>query len=239
MKEAIKHRFATATTTYDQHALLQREVADILLHKLKREMNQPPRSILEIGCGTGYLTEQLGHLFPHSHIIGVDLAPAMLKVSRQTYPQGSYLAGDGEQLPFLKPFDLIASSLCVQWFQQPEISLKNLTKLGKNLALTTFGSQSFQEWHEACRKYDVPIRTQKFLSSETLKQILGPTYSIKSHLIQEQFNSWREFWQQLRAIGASQGTDIPSTSSFKNIKTVLGLKEICVTHEIIFITSKR
>lgn len=238
MKQAIKHRFASAAMAYDQHALLQREVADILIQKLYKDMDQHPQSILEIGCGTGYLTKQLGFLFPNSHIVGLDLAPAMLKVCRKTYPQGNYLAADGEQLPFTAPFDLIASSLCLQWFQQPEVSLKNLINLGKKLALTTFGPQSFREWHEACQQYDIPVRTQKFLSPKILNQIFGSHYSIETRLIQKHFDSWQEFWQQIRAIGASHGTDTPSQASFKNLKTVLGLKEIYVTHEIIFITSK-
>lgn len=238
VKSVIKRRFATAAMAYDQHAFLQRDVADTLIHKLKENIIHPPQSILEIGCGTGYLTNQLGHLFTQSYIVGLDLAPTMLNVCQKAYSQGNYLAADGEQLPFIEPFDLIASSLCLQWFQQPEASLKNLIKLGKNLALTTFGPQSFREWHEICQQYNIPIRTQKFLSIEALSQIFGNSYSIESLLIQKPFTGWQAFWQQIRAIGASHGTGNPSQTPSKNLKTVLGLKDICVTHEIIFITTK-
>ena len=36
------------------------------------------KNILEIGCGTGYLTRALIELFPSAHITAVDIAPGMI-----------------------------------------------------------------------------------------------------------------------------------------------------------------
>jgi malonyl-CoA O-methyltransferase len=237
MKSGIKHRFSAAADTYDQYADLQRYVADCLMNYIIKGDYSPSHSILEIGCVTGYLTKKMGDLYPISDLIGIDIVSSMLKKCQKGYPGGHYLVADGEYLPFNQPFDLIASNLCLQWFQNPSTSLQQIVKLGKTVMLSTFGSRSFQEWRDVCRQYDLPIRTQKFLSIDELKAILGPNYCIESQLIKKSFPSWWAFWHQIRKIGASQGADSAASSSLKNLKQVLMIEEIEVTHEIIFINN--
>jgi malonyl-CoA O-methyltransferase len=235
MKPGVKHRFSVAVDTYDQYADLQRYVADCLMNYIIKGDYSPPHSILEIGCGTGYLTKKMGDLYPISDLIGIDIVPSMLKKCQERYSCGHYLVADGEHLPFNQSFDLIASNLCLQWFQNPSTSLQQIVKLGKTLVLSTFGSRSFEEWHDVCRQYDLPIRTQKFLSIDELKVILGSNYCIESQLIKKSFASWWAFWHQIRKIGASQGIGSTAPSSLKNLKQALMIEEIKVTHEIIFI----
>ncbi len=38
--------------------------------------------ILELGCGTGYVTEQLSNLFPKAHITAIDFAESMIEVAK-------------------------------------------------------------------------------------------------------------------------------------------------------------
>lgn len=236
MKSAVKHRFSAAASTYDQYADLQRYVAENLIQRIISASSSPsPDSILEVGCGTGYLTEKIRDLYPASSLIGIDIAAGMVNICRQRCSNGQYIVADGEHLPFHQSFDLIISNLCLQWFRNPTASLPQLVSLGKNVALSTFGSQSFQEWHEVCREYDLPIRTQKLLSINELSFILGSNYSIESQLIKKSFASWGDFWRQIRKIGAGQGVYSISSPSLKNLKKVLSLKKIEVTHEIIFI----
>lgn len=237
MKPGVKHRFSAAADTYDQYADLQRNVADCLMNYIQKGKKLSPSSILEIGCGTGYLTKKIGSRYPMSDLIGVDIVLSMLKKCQERYSNGHYLVADGEHLPFNQPFDLIASNLCLQWFQDPSTSLQQIIKLGKTVVLSTFGSHSFQEWHDVCRQYDLPIRTQKFLSTDELKAIFGQNYCIESQLIKKPFASWWAFWHQIRKIGASQGNSSTISSSFKNLKKVLMIEEIEVTHEIIFINN--
>lgn len=236
MKSGIKHRFSAAVDTYDQYADLQRNVADSLMDRIIAGVCSP-HSILEVGCGTGYLTKQIGNLYPTSALIGIDIVPSMLKKCQERYSGGHYLVADGEHLPFNQPFDLIVSNLCLQWFQNPTVSLQQLVKLGGAVALSTFGPQSFQEWHDVCRQYDLPIRTQNFLSINELGAILGPNYCVKSQLIKKPFASWGQFWRQIRKIGASQGIDSMVASSVTNLKKALSIEKIEVTHEIIFINN--
>ncbi len=75
-----RSRFSAAAVTYDQVAHVQCEVADRLLLSLATVRR--PERVLDIGCGTGYLTRRLADLWPHAWIEGVDFAPGMIDQAR-------------------------------------------------------------------------------------------------------------------------------------------------------------
>src|SRR5262245_27358396 len=53
---------------------------------------------LDIGCGAGLATRALGDYVTHA--IGVDPSTAMLRWAPATAPNGQFVAGAGEDLPF-------------------------------------------------------------------------------------------------------------------------------------------
>ncbi len=62
-KQRIRRAFDNATC-YDEHARVQRHIADRLALRIAAlSMPRKPR-ILEIGCGTGFLTDALSKLIP-------------------------------------------------------------------------------------------------------------------------------------------------------------------------------
>ena len=73
------------------------------------------KSVLDVGCGTGYLLVQLAARLPAAvELEGVDPAPAMVDVARSRAPHDRRLrfrTGIGEQLPFPDGvFDLVVST---------------------------------------------------------------------------------------------------------------------------------
>jgi ubiquinone/menaquinone biosynthesis C-methylase UbiE len=73
------------------------------------------KSVLDVGCGTGYLLVQLAALLPEAvELEGVDPAPAMVDVARSRVPRDRRLrfrTGIAEQLPFPDGvFDLVVST---------------------------------------------------------------------------------------------------------------------------------
>ena len=144
-KEAIRRRFERAAGSYDIFSVVQRGMAERLVERIERE----PSSILDLGCGTGYLTELLSKRFPWAQITAVDFAPAMIELARKRVPNALFLACDIEELE-LEParYDLIVSNATIQWLTEPERTLArladSLTRPGE-LQLATFGPRTFWE----------------------------------------------------------------------------------------------
>lgn len=159
----IQRRFnrSAAESLYDRNARVQLVMAEWLASTIDRA---PDRlDILEIGCGTGVLTELLAQQFPRSSITALDIAPAMLEAAEQrlltSNPNGGpsvhWVQADIEAWAakfFPASFDLIVSSACLQWLNHPGealSSLKRLLRPGGRFVFTTFGDSTFRELHQS------------------------------------------------------------------------------------------
>lgn len=65
--------------------------------------------VLEVGCGTGLVYEQLvPRLLPNERYTGVDVSETMLAIGRRKFPRARFLAGDGYDLQFADgAFDIV------------------------------------------------------------------------------------------------------------------------------------
>ena len=74
-----------------------------------------PERILDLGCGTGNLTEQIRLHFPDAEITAVDISGEILKECETRFSgdrQIRYVQADFRDLPFAsKSFDLVMSSI--------------------------------------------------------------------------------------------------------------------------------
>ncbi|QHC36254.1 dethiobiotin synthase [Komagataeibacter xylinus] len=161
-KDSIAARFDMAQH-YEQAARIQRIAATELARRIAAAMSpHAPRRILEIGCGTGFLTRELRRLFPQAYITATDIAPGMLQRLARSMPDDAQLVlhrMDGEAPDLTGPFDLICSSLAMQWFADRKAALAALGRLlapGGHMALATLCAGSFHQWRAA---YDAVGRT--------------------------------------------------------------------------------
>ncbi|KRF21467.1 malonyl-ACP O-methyltransferase BioC [Paenibacillus sp. Soil787] len=156
--------------SYDIHANVQRIMAEQLAKSLIAWKVEETSSILEIGCGTGTLTEILVNECSKASITALDIAPGMIKVAEQRIRSGaaSHPAinhGQSDRLSFIHAdverwsadaqeasFDLIVSSACFQWLKNPKQTLRHLRQMlrpGGLLVFTTFGPRTFYELHQS------------------------------------------------------------------------------------------
>lgn len=67
----------------------------------------PAARVLDVGCGTGFVTQQLRATF----LVALDQSGSMLRLSRTRLPEALYVRADGLALPFLPGrFDRIFTS---------------------------------------------------------------------------------------------------------------------------------
>ncbi|WP_241664110.1 methyltransferase [Oecophyllibacter saccharovorans] len=227
-KAAIAARFGQARD-YDRQAHVQRICAELVARKACALVPSAPNTqlrILELGCGTGFLSAWLRQAFPAATLWLTDLSPEMLQRTRQRletrnsslshfYGQNFFHVMDGENPEadetegFAAPFDLIISSLCLQWFEHRPSALQRLCQRlvpGGLFIAATLLQQTLQEWRDSCEATRTPCGLPDWPALATLQaewpDRLG-SGNWEVHDLQEKRRSGRDFLQGLRAIGAA------------------------------------
>ena len=116
-------RFKWNPTLYnDQHDYVHNfgdEVVD-LLDPQKDEV------ILDLGCGTGDLTNRISGSC--KEIIGLDSSLEMIQVAGRKYHEISFHHVDAKDLDLNIAFDAVFSNAVLHWIKEPEIIIQNINK---------------------------------------------------------------------------------------------------------------
>lgn len=82
---------------------------------------QPSERILDLGCGTGHLTNQIAA--SGATVVGVDQSTAMLESARKNYPELELVERDATGLSFDAEFDAVFSNATIHWIKdQPGLA---------------------------------------------------------------------------------------------------------------------
>ncbi len=157
---AIRQSFDRAASSYDQHAVLQREIESRLLERIEFQRLEPGM-ILDLGCGTGLASRLLARQFQQAKVVALDWAPAMLArvvAGASTLDGICRLCADMHALPLAaRSVDLIFSNLALQWsYDLPAIfrEFRRIMKVDAMLIFTCFGPDTLYELKQAWRSVD-------------------------------------------------------------------------------------
>ena len=120
-KQASKRAFDAQAATYDEEA--QGSHARLLYpHMIAEVAAAKPRRALDMGCGTGALTELVAEAVPDCSVAGVDLSEAMLAVAYERLGNRVDLhVADCERLPFADGlFDVVFCNDSFHHYPDPE-----------------------------------------------------------------------------------------------------------------------
>lgn len=204
VKQIARH-FSCRAHDYDHLAVMQKDIADRLLKVI------PARNyatILEIGCGTGYLCQQLKKRFPSAEVTGIDIAPGMLRLAMEADPGGNYLCRDFLEMDLAgKKYDLIVSASTLHWMENIGQIIEKCKSCCGVLAYALFVSPSLEAMRQAfVRAYGMarlPYREHviKFPDAEKLETV------IQSADYREDYSSWRDAFKAIKAIGGNYTFD--------------------------------
>ena len=245
-KRRIAASFGTAVTRYDSAALVQRSVAERLARRVAAlPLPDRPR-VLEIGCGTGFLTRALSARVRGAKWVVTDISPAMIARCRETLEGDRnmlFLCMDGEQPAVQGGFDLICSSLAFQWFDDLGGSLRRLIDLlrpGGHLAFATLAHESLREWCRAHAQLGLQPGTPDYPSLEELAGLWpeGGEGRLEEEWIVSTYPRARDFVSSLKGIGAC--TAAPSrrplsAGAFRDVLRRLDRgKEVRITYHLAY-----
>ncbi|MCC7006758.1 MAG: methyltransferase domain-containing protein [Ottowia sp.] len=213
--QQIAKRFHLAASDYEKYALAQHKAAERFEEWLSEQAQFNPQHIVEIGCGTGFLTRRLRASYPHAHIHATDIAPAMLEHCRHTLiPASSQLhfaLADGRNSQFAPTPDWIVSAMCFQWLNDLPKVLAWHQAQSKVLAFSLLLNNSFSAWRNAHKQHGLcsglrTLPSWQFMQ-DTVKAL--PAKRTKSVCINFSVHHQNglEFARVLRQIGADQPRD--------------------------------
>jgi malonyl-CoA O-methyltransferase len=205
----IAQRFDRAAATYAGATPIQRQVADTLAERIAQSGLPPDVRVAEFGCGVGYLARALWPRLEPSLWIATDLAPAMAAATARALPTGGLAAVMDAARPALAPgFDLVCSSLTLQWLDDPAAAVakwRALVKPGRRLAVATLADGSFREWHAALAQAGVADPRPRFPSLDELRGWFGPGARIETLTLADPHPTALAFARSARAAGIDAG----------------------------------
>ena len=146
--------------------------------KLVRGVSPSRPRILDLGCGTGWLTEELASL---GEAVGIELSEPTVELARQQYPHAKFMAGDVLEMPLpVASFDVVVSQEVIAHVSDQvayiDVAARALAPAGY-LVLTTANKFVNDRivWPPS-----PPGHIEHWLSARALARLLRPRFKVLS-----------------------------------------------------------
>ena len=224
-KRLMRRAFEHAAHSYDQAAVLQREVNQRMLERLDW-IKLDPQCVLDAGAGTGVGARALATRYPKARVLGLDIAETMLQVARTSDPwwkrsmpfwSGNlpqYVGGDLSGLPLkTSSVNLLWSNLALQWCDDLQASFSEFQRVlapGGLLMFSTFGPDTLRELRQAFSGIDGHTHVNRFVDMHDIgDQLLYAGFStpvMDMEMITLTYPDVLALLRELKAIGAHNVT---------------------------------
>lgn len=204
----IQQNFKRGFGQYNDNAYMQKHIANTLVDLFAQSTNRRHfQNALEIGCGTGFLTQGLVPRLCVDHWTINDLVEDSKThiTPILTTANWDFLPGAIETKQLPGNYNLIVSASVFQWIEDTPNLLK---KLSDNLApggWLVFSSFAQKHFHEL-RSFDRKPTTMSYFNNNEIHALLPNDLALK-HIEQEthivKFNSVRDLLMHLRNTGVN------------------------------------
>ena len=215
-KAKARRGFERAASGYDDNAVLQQEIGRRMLERLGF-MRIAPRRILDLGCGTGQVSEGLLGQYPKAELVALDFAEGML---RRTRRRGRWrrrprcLCADLDALPLADgTVDLIFANAAIQWSADPPLAFADMVRVlrpGGLLIFSSFGPDTLQELRAAWAEVDDEAHVHGFIDMHDYGDMLvnvglaDPVMDVERMTLT--YRSPMALMHEIKAIGAGNAS---------------------------------
>lgn len=94
--------------------------------------NLKPQTILDNGCASGRMANEVSKIFPKANITAIDVYKKAIDFGKKNYPHIKFRQADAHKLPFnANSFDLIINYEVIEHLVDPEKALKEMKRVMK------------------------------------------------------------------------------------------------------------
>lgn len=217
-KALVKKRFSRNLKTYKDNSVVQNKMADKLVEMIRFQ----PKKILELGCGSGLLTEKLIKKFNTTTYNAIDIVEDCEKYIKEISSNINFYHSDIETFNFQDKYDLIISNAVFQWIEDLPLFIEGLKKcLNPNgiLLFSTFGTDNLLEISKLTGE------SLKYIAIQELNSLLHPQ-EIYEDKIMLNFDTPKDVLKHLKYTGVNAISNNHWTKSdLKNFEN--GYHKLC------------
>jgi malonyl-CoA O-methyltransferase len=205
---SVKNQFSKYAKEYKNHNIIQQIVAKSLVRELKFE----PKRILELGCGSGQVYNNIS--WEVDFYKAIDFSASMCEL----HPKGENIeikCFDFDTQEFLDEikdnnYDIVLSSSALQWSKDLSKIIKHLSFITKEINAVLFTSKTFKSIQEIT-KIKSPI-----LDEESIKEAFSKYFlcEFETILYKLEFDNKKDLFDYIKKSGVSG----ESSLDFKNAK---------------------
>ncbi len=204
-KQLVADSFKASAATYEENAIVQKEISRRLIHFLHEYYPLHLSRVLEIGCCTGILTEMLVSAKDIQRMYLNDIVPEFCSITgeriKEYVDRVDCIPGDIEKCFLPEHLDLIISSATFQWMADLPTLFKNIRDALRQkgfLIFSIFGPGTMQEISS------LTGRSLQYHSHEILTEMIEEYFDIvkiQDEIRQIYFPDVRSVLQHIRLTG--------------------------------------
>lgn len=140
------------STNHNKHTTqnwLYRKHIEIFLDQLYEMLAKTePKSVLDAGCGEGFVVDFLARRNPELKLVGVDLSDAAVAYANTHFgDKARFRTGSIYKLPFSdRSFDTVLCSEVLEHLDDPSKAVEELKRVARNYVLITVPLEPYFQW---------------------------------------------------------------------------------------------
>ena len=215
-KTKVLKEFSRFANEYDKYNIIQAEVAKRLVSQIP---SKSYTTIIDIGCGSGEVYKNLEKgTYSFEHFIALDSSQEMLHI----HPSGKkvrkvcadFNTADTFETLSADQSSLLLSSSALQWSQDLDFTLSQLSHKAPRAYFAIFTSSTFKTLHQLVGVHS-PIYSSSQLK-EVIEKYYKASFEIRTYTLH--FDSVREMFTYIKKSGVSGGE---KKLSYKEMKYLM------------------
>jgi len=203
--QSVEMHFSRASETYERFAAVQGQVASDLLFQIRAYHDA--HDVLEIGAGSGTLTEGLRSLFGKGAVTALDISESMLRRLSQRAPGVVTIRSDIEEFQTNRRYDLAVSSSALQWtdLSRSLSAVRNVLREGGDLCAAVMIQGTLIELRTVRSKLfpELAPRAELPSAEEVVRAVKEAGLELKWSARKKYTEHHKTAWELLRSLRSS------------------------------------